>query len=230
MVVPLAVAASLIAIGALTGCSAGGLPGGLPGSSGTPVAGSGGAGSGNSTSGNHSTKGHGSGACKASGATIPAGKYSGDIESNLNTVMKLTIPGAGAIQNAGASTTPMDGEIHITSDGKTVHGVISLSGEGVSQVGGSINSKTEGDLTGEISGPASDPVVVAKLGGAWQTLDAPINSSGSTSNTVTIGLHITSVSCRAIAGDAIAMFAEVAKPVAQYITVSGTGAWTAKRK
>jgi hypothetical protein len=226
----LAVAASFIAVGVLTGCSSGGLPGGIPGASGTPVAGGGAGGDSNSTSGHGSAKGHGSSSCKASGTTIPAGKYSGDIESNLDTVMKLTIPGYGTVQNAGAGTTPMDGEIHLTSDGKTVDGVISLSGEGASEVGGTINSKTEGDLTGEITGPASDPIVDAKVGGAWKTLDAPINSEGSDSTYITLGLHITSVSCKAISGDAIAMFAEMAKPVAQYITVSGTGIWTAKRK
>ena len=230
VVFSLAVAASLVAVGALTGCTSGGLPGGVPGSSGTPIAGGLGTGDGSSANGHGSSKSKGSSACKASGTTIPAGKYSGDIESNLVTTMKLTIPGAGTLENAGAGVTTMDGEIHLTSNGKTVTGIISLTGEGASEVGGSVHSKTEGDLTGEISGPASDPIVTAKMGGAWETLDAPINSSGSGSKTVTIGLHITAASCSSISGDAIAMFAEAAKPVAQYITISGTGTWTAKRK
>jgi hypothetical protein len=221
---PIALAALVIAAVTLAGCSAGGLPGGTlaggpaptptrtfdPGSSESPKA----------------------KPCTAPGSTIPLGSYSGDITATLNTAMQLTVPGAGTIPNAGSGTETMDGVVHITSNGRTVTGLIALGGEGTSQVGDKfiIHSKDEGDFTGEISGPADNPIVTGKMGGAWETLDAPIQSGGSDTSTATVGLHVTSVSCGAVSGDVIAMFIDLAKPVAGYITVSGTGTWTANRK
>jgi len=127
----------------------------------------------------------------------------------------------------------MDGVVKIVSNGHTVSGSIALGGLGTSYVGGAyvIHSKTEGDFTGLIYGPADDPVVKGKMGGAWETLDAPVvGGSGSATSITTVGLHVTSASCGEVTGDAIAMFSEMAKPVAQYITISGDGVWTAKRK
>jgi hypothetical protein len=145
--------------------------------------------------------------------------------------MTLT-DGGVTIPNAGGASEEMDGVVHIDSNGRTVSGSIALGGLGTSYVGGTyvIHSKTEGDFTGVIYGPASNPLVKGKMGGAWETLDAPvIGGSGSATSITTVGLHVTSASCNEVTGDAIAMFSEMAKPVAQYITISGTGIWTAKR-
>jgi hypothetical protein len=49
------------------------------------------------------------------------------------------------------------------------------------------------------------------------------------SSLVHAGLHVISASCASISGDAVAMFAEFAKAVAQYISISGSGVWTAAR-
>jgi hypothetical protein len=38
------------------------------------------------------------------------------------------------------------------------------------------------------------------------------------------------VSCTSISGDVVAMFRDFAAPVAQYLSISGTGTWTALRK
>lgn len=215
-----AVVGAALVVVAVAGCSSGGLPGGIPGAESTNAAASGGSSS------------SGGGGCHLAGNTIPAGKYSGDITSDMTSTMNLAVPGAGTLNGAGSSVTTMDGSIHLTSDGKTVTGLIELSGEGASVVGTGVqvHSKTAGDFTGQISGPASAPIVKARMGGAWETLDAPINSGGSSAGDTVIGLHITAVSCTSISGDAIAMFAEAAKPVAAYIKISGKGLWTAARK
>lgn len=205
-----AVVASVVAVAALAGCA--------------PAV------TGGTTNGASSNVSTNSSACHASGTTIPSGTYKGEITSNLVTTMKLTVPGVGTMQNAGSGVTTMDGSIHLTSNGKTVTGLIALDGEGASEVGNTVHSKTAGDFTGEISGPASAPIVTGTMGGAWETLDAPIDGDGSASSKTIVGLHLTAVSCSAISGNAIAMFAEAAKPVAQYITISGTGTWTATRK
>jgi hypothetical protein len=108
------------------------------------------------------------------------------------------------------------------------------SGNGSSQVGlpgeRQVHSKASGRFSGVISGSVSNPVVTGTLGGSWASLDAPvINGSGSGSSRVRAGLHIIRASCTAISGDAVAMFAEFAAPVAQYISISGSGVWTAAR-
>jgi hypothetical protein len=223
IVFPIVVALSLIAVVALTGCRARALPGAVPTSSPTH------------TSAILSGAGAepGKQKCSDPGTTIPAGTYSGDITSTLKTVMNLTLPNGGSISNAGGGSEQMDGVVKIVSNGHTVSGSIALGGLGTSYVGGSyvVHSKTEGDFTGLIFGPADDPTVRGKMGGAWETLDAPvIGGSGSATSFTTVGLHVTAVSCDEVTGDAIAMFSEIAKPVAQYITISGDGTWTAKRK
>jgi hypothetical protein len=216
IVFPLVIAASLIVAGTLTGCAAAVVPGANPGGSS--------AGAASSSPGSAGTK------CVAAGSTIPAGTYSGEIKSTLNTEMHLSLPGGVSAPNAGSGTEAMDGSVHIVSNGRTVTGLISLTGEGTSEVGGIVHSKDVGDFSGQISGPANNPIVTGKMGGAWQTLDAPVQSGGSDSSATTVGLHVTSASCGAVSGDAIAMFSEIAKPVEEYITVSGTGVWTANRR
>jgi hypothetical protein len=223
IVFPVVLAVSLIAAGTLTGCSAGALPGSEPTSTPTHTSAILSAGSGSP----------GKPKCSAPGTTIPAGTYAGDITSTLKTVMNLSLPNGGSISNAGGASEQMDGVVKIVSNGHTVSGSIALGGLGTSYVGGAyvIHSKTEGDFTGLIYGPADDPVVKGKMGGAWATLDAPVvGGSGSATSITTVGLHVTSASCGEVTGDAIAMFSEMAKPVAQYITISGDGVWTAKRK
>ena len=223
IVFPIVIAMSLIAAGALTGCSAGALPGAVPTSTPTHTSAILSAGS----------AAPGKPKCSAPGTTIPAGSYSGDITSTLKTVMNLTLPNGASISNAGGASEEMDGVVKIVSNGHTVSGSIALGGLGTSYVGGAyvIHSKTEGDFTGLIYGPADSPVVKGKMGGAWETLDAPvIGGSGSDTGITTVGLHVTAASCDQVTGDAIAMFSEMAKPVAQYITISGDGTWTAQRK
>jgi hypothetical protein len=203
----------------LTGCSSGGLPGGLPG--GGSAAGSGGSGS----------SGGGASGCTASGTTIPAGHYSGTIKATVKTVMRLTVPGAGTLNNAGRGTQAMNGSVKIVSDGTNVTGSVDLSGLGFSTIAnGEAGSAGTGAFTGTISGPASNPIVTGTLSGEWDSFGPVTTSSGSASNGTKVGLHVTNASCSAITGDAIAMFAEIAKPVAQYITISGAGIWTAKRQ
>jgi hypothetical protein len=54
-----------------------------------------------------------------------------------------------------------------------------------------------------------------------------INATGSADSPVHGGLHITHAGCDSISGDAIAMFAEFATSVAQYLSFGGSGTWTA---
>ncbi len=122
----------------------------------------------------------------------------------------------------------------LVSDGKQVTGTITLSALGLSQVGlpGAVNvhSVENGGLNATISGTAGSPVVEGTLSGEWASLDAPvINATGSADSPVHAGLHITRAGCDSISGDAIAMFAEFATSVAQYLSFGGTGTWTATR-
>ena len=171
--------------------------------------------------------------CSSSGTTIPAGTYSGPIDATLTTQMHINVPGA-SIPNAGGGDERMTGNVKVVSDGTKVTGTMTLSELGLSHVGlpGSVNVHTvsNGGLTATISGPASSPVVDGTLTGEWASLDAPvINSSGSATSPVHAGLHITRVGCSSISGDAIAMFAEFASSVAQYLSFGGSGVWTATR-
>ena len=171
--------------------------------------------------------------CNVSGTTIPAGSYAGPIKATLTTQMHLNLPGA-SIPDAGGGTEVLTGDVNVVSDGKQVTGTITLSGLGLSQVGlpGEVNvhSVDNGDLTATISGSASSPVVDGTFGGSWASLDAPvINATGSADSPVHGGLHITRASCDSISGDAIAMFAEFATSVAQYLSFGGSGTWTATR-
>jgi hypothetical protein len=125
----------------------------------------------------------------------------------------------------------MNGKIDIVSDGSTVTGTLDLTGLGYSTIaGGEAGSAETGAFTAKISGPASSPIVTGTLSGEWDSYGPITTSSGSASNGTVVGLHVTGASCSAVTGDAIAMFAEIAKPVAQYIKISGTGAWTATRR
>jgi hypothetical protein len=171
--------------------------------------------------------------CSASGTTIPAGSYAGPIKATLTTKMHLNLPQA-TIPDAGGGTEALTGNVTVVSNGKQVSGTITLSGLGLSQVGlpGSVNVHTvdNGGLTATISGSASSPMVNGTLTGEWASLDAPvINATGSANSPIHAGLHITRAGCDSISGDAIAMFAEFASSVAQYLSFGGSGKWTATR-
>jgi hypothetical protein len=215
---PLAIAAALVATAALAGCSSGGLPGGA-----AAGAGGGGSAAGPSASAHVPT-------CTASGTSIPAGKYAGKVTATLDSSMKLTIPGAGTISNAGSGKQGMNGTVTINSNGSTVTGTMSLSGLGYSKTGGVAGTAGTGSFVGTISGAASAPVIDGTMKGEWDAYGPLTATSGHSDNKVHAGLHVTNVACAAVTGDVIAMFAEIAKPVAQYITLSGTGTWTATRK
>jgi hypothetical protein len=171
--------------------------------------------------------------CNVSGTTIPAGSYAGPIKATLTTQMHLNLPQA-TIPDAGGGTEALTGNVTVVSNGKQVSGTITLSGLGLSQVGlpGSVNVHTvdNGGLTATISGSASSPMVNGTLTGEWASLDAPvINATGSADSPIRAGLHITRAGCDSISGDAIAMFAEFASSVAQYLSFGGSGTWTATR-
>ena len=203
---------------ALAGCS--GLNvGALPGSAASGAAGAAGA-------------QHASG-CTANGTAIPDGHYSGSIKATIKTTMSINTGGI-SIPNAGSGTEAWKGTVDLVSTGGTVSGTITLSELGLSQVGQSdgvqVHSVDTSDLKGTITGPASKPVVEATMSGEWASLDAPvINGKGDSTSDGSAGLHITHADCTSISGDAVAMFADLAAPVAQYIAISGSGAWSAKR-
>jgi hypothetical protein len=68
------------------------------------------------------------------------------------------------------------------------------------------------------------------LSGAWASFDAPVvNGKGSSSNAFHAGLHVTRADCASVSGDAVALFREIAAPVAQYLTFGGSGGWTAAK-
>jgi len=133
-----------------------------------------------------------------------------------------------------SGTEVLTGDVNVVSGGKQVTGTMTLSGLGLSQVGlpGSVNVHTVDNrgLTATISGSASSPMVNGTLTGEWATLDAPvINATGSANSPIHTSLHITRVGCDSISGDAIAMFADFASSVAQYLSFGGSGIWTATR-
>jgi len=160
-------------------------------------------------------KASGSSTCSSTGTAIPAGTYAGPIHANLTTTMHLNAGGQN-IPNAGGSTTPFNGSISVKSDGLTVTGTLTLSYIGTAQVGlpgdPNVHSDDGGTLDASISGPATNPLVDGTVSGVWGSYDAPvINGDGDTD-------------C-----DLIALFQEFAAPVTQYLTLGGTGTWTAKR-
>jgi hypothetical protein len=172
--------------------------------------------------------------CVANGTTIPAGTYTTTIGATIITSMHIDIPGGPQIPNAGGGTEPLHGKVSITSNGSSVTGTMSLAGSGTSHVGlpGAVNvhSNDSGTLNGTISGPAGSPILSGMLSGEWASFDAPvINGSGSAASAVHASLHITRANCTSISGDVVAMFRDFAAPVAQYLTISGAGTWTAPR-
>jgi hypothetical protein len=93
-----------------------------------------------------------------------------------------------------------------------------------------VHTVDNGGLNATISGSAASPVVEGTLSGEWASLDAPvINATGSADSPIHAGLHITRAGCDSISGDAIAMFAEFASSVSQYLSFGGSGVWTATR-
>ena len=143
--------------------------------------------------------------------------------------------GGISIPNAGGGTEAWSGTVDVVSKGGKVTGTIAMTELGLSQVGTTggvqVHSVDDSELSGTITGASDTPSVVATGTGEWASLDAPVlNGSGTSTSTLTGGLHITRADCTSISGDAVAMFADFMAPVAQYLTVSGSGAWVAKRK
>lgn len=172
--------------------------------------------------------------CDATGSSIPDGHYTGKIDSTIDLAMSVNVNGI-SIPNAGGGQERWQGTVDLTAKNGQVTGVMSLSELGLSQVGQSggvqVHSVDNGTLFGQISGPASSPVISATGTGEWASLDAPLgNTSGGASEALTGGLHITKTSCDSISGDVVAMFTDFLAPVAQYLTASGNGAWVATRK
>ena len=172
--------------------------------------------------------------CTPKGSVIPDGHYSGPIKATIKTTMTITADGI-SIPNAGGGTEAWKGTVDLISSGGTVTGTITMSELGLSQVGQSggvqVHSVDDGDLSGTITGPASKPAVAATGTGEWASLDAPVlNGSGTSTSSLSGGLHITKADCSSISGDAVAMFSDFMSPVAQYLAVSGDGVWVAKRQ
>jgi hypothetical protein len=216
----LALAGASIAV--LSGCTltVGSLPGVAPAKA--PAASA-------ATAGPELKAGH----CVPSGTAIPAGHYLGKIKVIIKTTMTLSAGGI-SIPNAGGGQESWQGTIDVVSTGSTVTGTLTLSELGLSQVGISggakVHSVENSDFAGKISGTASKPVVVAHVTGEWASLDAPvINGKGSSDETVAAGLHIIHADCQTITGNAVAMFADIAAPEKQYLSIGGSGTWTATR-
>ena len=160
----------------------------------------------------------------SSGTTgpIPAGTYTGPITATLISALHLP-QDPGKYGSPGGGTATVVGMVTLVSDGATVKGTIHAAGSSNSHVGlkdsVTVVSIGSGSLNGTISGPATGPVVKGTLA-----------SSEAAPTPFTSGLHLTRIGCGAISGDLVAMYAEIAKPVATYITITGSGAWTAPRK
>jgi hypothetical protein len=215
----------------LTACS--GLnAGALPGSAASGAVGAQGTGAQNT--GAQNTRAQKAAGCTANGTSIPDGHYAGPIKATIKTTMSINTGGI-SIPNAGSGDEAWSGTINLISSGGKVTGTISLSEFGDSQVGTSggveVHSVDRGHLKGTVSGPASKPVVGATMSGDWASFDAPvINGKGAATSNGSAGLHVTSANCTSISGNAVAMFADLAAPVAQYIAISGSGTWVATRK
>ena len=172
--------------------------------------------------------------CEPNGTAIPDGHYSGSIKATITTTMTITADGI-SIPNAGGGTEAWTGTVDLVAKGGNVSGTITMSELGLSQVGQSggvqVHSVDDGDLTGTIAGPSSKPTVAVTGTGEWASLDAPVvNGSGSGTTSLNGDLHITHADCDSISGDAVKMFSDFMSPVAQYLAVSGSGAWVATRK
>ena len=115
----------------------------------------------------------------------------------------------------------------VVSDGKTVSGSMSVKATGTSKLSfdpiGIGDDSYFGGLTGTISGPADAPIVTGTL----ESVDAV---AGPQNSPLKAGLHLTRVTCGSISGDLVAMFVEITRPVSQYITVTGSGEWTATKQ
>jgi hypothetical protein len=224
-----AVAGSALAVGTtlailLTGCSGvsvGALPGGSVAAAGaTPADGA--------------SAAPKAASCTPNGTSIPDGHYKGKIDSTIDLVMTITADGI-SIPNAGGGKEHWLGTVDLVSKDGSVKGMIDLTELGLSQVGqpGSVqvHSQDSGDLKGGISGTAAAPTVAATGNGEWTSLDAPVvGGSGTSTNNLNGGLHITKADCDSISGDFVGMFSDFLKPVSQYLSVSGNGTWVATRQ
>lgn len=152
------------------------------------------------------------------GKSIPAGRYSGQVDGSLNT--HLTV-----VEAAGNGSDHMSGSITLTSDGHQVTGSMTLKGAGSADVSVpgelTVNTTHFGSLVGTISGPASSPVVDGTLAGS--------DDSGAHSSPFHAGLHVTKASCDAVSGDIVAMFQEITAPESPYLTIDGSAPWTIHR-
>jgi hypothetical protein len=160
--------------------------------------------------------------CGSDGTAVPPGTYKGTIHAVLN--VKLHVSGQLTADGSGTSTG--DGTVTVVSDGKTVSGSMSVKATGTSKLSfdpiGIGDDSYFGGLSGTISGPAGAPIVTGTLA----STDAV---AGPQSSPLKAGLHLTQVTCGSISGDLVAMFVEITKPVSQYVTVTGSGKWTAPR-
>ena len=161
--------------------------------------------------------------CSGSATTIPAGTYSGPISATIKTVLHV----GDTVQAAGSGTTTMTGTITLVSDGTKVTGRIDAHGGGTASVGlkggPTFQDSSIGSMKGTLSGSASDPRAAGTLSGTDE-------AAGAQSAPFAAGLHLTAIGCSSITGDLVAMIREIEAPVAQFLTVSGSGSWTAPRQ
>ena len=155
--------------------------------------------------------------CPSSGTAIPAGTYSGPIAGTFLEALHFSgHPGDGSGKASFAGT------LTIRSDGTNVYGTIEAKGPGNAEIAHFLTTNFFGGMKGNVYGSASDPMSKGDLDG---------NSDGTPTHSLyNASLHITSASCQSVSGDMIAMLQEITKPVAQYLTLSGTGTWTIPRK
>lgn len=183
-------------------------------------------------------------------AGIPAGQYTARFPVTYIASGTIALDAAKGAFWTMKQTASGTGSVQLTSDGSTVHGTVVVS---LTMSAGSLGSPQVGipdiahsnggaaDLRLSVSGPASAPVAVgtADSSGSTATIDIPIPvdppATAPQSTPIRVGLHLTSISCTAIAGDVVAMFRELsARMSAQMptlqISVGGSGSWTAPRR
>ena len=161
--------------------------------------------------------------CGSGGKAVPAGTYTGPITATITTTLHVT----GKVPSEGGGSQTAKGTVTVVSDGTKVTGTIHVSGGGTAHVGvPSVLEMTDasiGQMDGTISGTAVDPI-------ASGTLKGTDEAAGAVSSPFRAGLHLTKVTCSSITGDLVAMFAEITRPEAQYVTIGGQRRWTATKQ
>lgn len=181
---------------------------------------------------------------------IPAGHYSAAFPVTFTASGTIDLDAStGAVWTVNQRASG-SGRVRLTSNGRTVAGTVTVSlamstgnlgapQVGIPDIAHSDGGSTQLNLT--VSGPATAPVAIgtAASSGARTTIDIPIpvdppDPSATAPTSVKVGLHLTSISCTAIAGDVVAMFREIATQTAAkapllHMTIGGKGAWTAPR-